>query len=248
MLKTGSNKTSWDKISSWYDKIVGSEGHYYHRQIIMPNILRLLKLENQMKILDIGCGQGILGKYLPDHDLYWGMDVSESLVKIAKSEDKNLNHRYLTEDATREIKTNEKFDRIVIVLALQNMGKPFKVFQNCSKLLNNDGKLIMVINHPAFRIPKHSNWEKQFRTNDRYMTPLEIPIDSSPYDRKDNQTTYSYHYPISAYSEMLLDNGLVIEKIEEWVSDKKSTGPMAKIEDTARKEFPMFMTIVASKR
>lgn len=240
--------TSWEKVSQWYNEIVGSEGHYYHRQVIMPNVLRLLKLESHMKVLDLGCGQGILGKYLMEHDLYWGLDSSESLVKIAQKEDKNLKHRYITEDATSEIKTNEKFDRIVMILALQNMKKPFKVFQNCFKLLNNGGKIIMVINHPAFRIPKHSNWNLQNRTSDLYMSSIEIPIDSSPFDRKDNQTTYSYHYPISAYSEMIFDNGMVIEKIEEWISDKKSTGSKAVIEDTARKEFPMFMTLVVSKR
>jgi hypothetical protein len=46
---------------------------------------------------------------------------------------------------------------------------------------------------------------------------------------------------------MLLENGLVIEKIEEWISPKKSTGKMAKIEDTARAEFPLFMALIIKK-
>ena len=46
---------------------------------------------------------------------------------------------------------------------------------------------------------------------------------------------------------MLFDNGFCIENIEEWISDKKSTGSKAYIEDKARKEFPLFMTIVARK-
>jgi len=243
--------TSWEKISKWYNEIVGSEGHYYHRQVIMPNVLRLLKLDNQMKVLDMGCGQGILGKYLIEHDKYWGLDLSDNLIKIAQKEDKNLNHRYLVEDATREIKTNERFDRIVMILSLQNMKKPFGVFQNCAKLLNAGGKIIMVLNHPAFRIPKKCDWKeidgKQYRMEESYMSSMEIPIDSSPHDRKDNQTTFSYHFSISAYSEMLFDNGMVIEKIEEWISDKKSTGSKALMEDKARKEFPLFMAIVARK-
>jgi hypothetical protein len=47
---------------------------------------------------------------------------------------------------------------------------------------------------------------------------------------------------------MLHDNGFVIEKIEEWVSDKKSEGGMAAVEDKARAEFPLFMTIVACRK
>jgi hypothetical protein len=46
-------------------------------------------------------------------------------------------------------------------------------------------------------------------------------------------------------SQMLFDGGFLIEKIEEWISDKKSEGGMAKIEDKARKEIPLFMAILA---
>jgi hypothetical protein len=46
---------------------------------------------------------------------------------------------------------------------------------------------------------------------------------------------------------MLIDNGFLIERIEEWVSPKKSEGGMAKVEDSARAEFPLFMAIVARK-
>jgi hypothetical protein len=46
---------------------------------------------------------------------------------------------------------------------------------------------------------------------------------------------------------MLTDNGLIIETIEEWVSNKKSTGAKALMEDKARKEIPLFLTLVAKK-
>ena len=113
---------------------------------------------------------------------------------------------------------------------------------------------MLILNHPSFRIPKHADWEVdrvkkiQYRKVECYMSPLEIPIESSPFDRINNVSTTSFHYPLSAYSEMLFDNGFVIEKIEEWVSPKKSEGGMAEVEDKARKEFPLFMAIVASKR
>jgi hypothetical protein len=35
--------------------------------------------------------------------------------------------------------------------------------------------------------------------------------------------------------------------MEEWCSDKKSEGAAARMEDRARKEFPLFLTILASK-
>lgn len=243
--------TSWGKVAPWYQKIVGADGHFYHREVILPNVLRLLKLKTGEKLIDLGCGQGVLARAIPNDIEYSGFDISPELIKTAISLDKNLKHRYTTIDATHTI-LNQRADKIAIILALQNMKKPFAVIRNCKEMLNLNGKLVVVLNHPAFRIPKHGDWvvkdNSQYRMVDNYMSPLEIPIESSPHDKINNELSYSYHYPLSFYSEILFDNGFVIEKIEEWVSPKKSTGIKAEMEDKARSEIPLFMAIVASKR
>lgn len=243
--------TSWGKVAPWYQKIVGIDGHFYHREVIIPNLLRLLNLKSGEKIIDLGCGQGILARSIDKEIEYAGFDISPEMIKTAISLDKNLKHRYTTIDTTHTI-LNQRADKIAIVLALQNMKKPFAVIRNCKEMLNLNGKLVIVLNHPAFRIPKHGDWmvkeNRQFRIVDNYMSPLEIPIESSPHDNQNNQLSFSYHYPLSFYSEILFDNGFVIEKIEEWVSPKKSTGSKAEVEDKARNEIPLFMAIVASKR
>lgn len=243
--------TSWQKVAPWYQKIVGDSGHFYHREVILPNVLRLLNLKSGEKLIDLGCGQGVLARAISIDIEYAGFDVSSEMIKTAISLDKNLKHRYTMIDATHTI-LNQRADKIAIILALQNMKKPFAVIRNCREMLNLNGKLVIVLNHPAFRIPKHGDWiikdNRQFRIVDNYMSPLEIPIESSPYDKKNNEISYSYHYPLSFYSEILFDNGFLIEKIEEWVSPKKSTGSKAEIEGKARAEIPLFMAIVARVR
>lgn len=249
--KNNKTNTSWQKVAPWYKKIVGDSGHFYHREVILPNVLRLLNLKPGEKLIDLGCGQGVLARAISPDIEYAGFDVSSEMIKTAIDLDKNLKHRYTTIDATHTI-LNQRADKIAIILALQNMKKPFAVIRNCKEMLNLNGKLVIVLNHPAFRIPKHGDWKeidgKQFRIIDNYMSPLEIPIESSPYDKKNNELSFSYHYPLSFYSELLFDNGFVIEKIEEWVSPKKSTGSKAEIEDKVRAEIPLFMAIVAGKR
>lgn len=245
--------TSWEKVSGWYTKTVGEKGHYYHREVILPNLLRLINKENPKSVADLGCGQGILGRNLSSINNYVGFDLSETLIREAREMDTSVGHKYVVADISKEIENETSFDIATIVLALQNVKKPFKVLQNISRMLRMNGKVYIVLNHPMFRIPKHSDWKMsqdrkiQYRCVDSYMSPLEIPIDSSPFDKKDNHLSWSYHYPLSAYSEMLQSNGLLIEKIEEWVSNKKSTGSMAKIENKAREEFPLFMLLVAKK-
>lgn len=245
--------TSWQKVGGWYNKLVGEKGHYYHEHVVMPKVLGLMNLKGTESILDLACGQGILSRQIPEKNIYVGVDLAEEMIVTAKGLDKNPNHEYMTGDITKELNLTQKFDWVTIILALQNLENPFGAIKNASNLLKDKGKLLLVINHPCFRIPKNSDWQTdrtkgiQYRKIGSYMSPLKIPIESSPFDKKNNQITWSYHNPLSVYSKMLTDNGLVIENIEEWVSDKKSTGPMAKVEDKARREFPLFMVIVAGK-
>ncbi|HWS49179.1 MAG TPA: class I SAM-dependent methyltransferase [Candidatus Methanoperedens sp.] len=244
------SKTAWKgNIGVWYKKTVGVEGSFYHQNVILPNTLRLLKLMPGEKILDFGCGQGILGRKIENE--YLGVDLSVDLIKEAKNLDRNKKHNYVIGDVCKELKIYGAYDKGVMILALQNVKKPFGAIKNLSKLLKDGGKLVLVLNHPAFRIPKHSDWimndDVQLRSVDSYMSPLEIPIESSPFHKRNNQISYSYHYPISAFSEMLFDNGFLIETIEEWISPKKSVGGKAKIEDRARAEIPLFLAIKATK-
>lgn len=244
--------TSWEKIGDWYNEMVGASGSYYHQHIILPNVIRLLELKKNSKLLDLACGQGVLARAIFADVEYLGLDLAPNLIDEARKMDKNPKHSYGVADITKDLPIrNSGFSHVAIILALQNVKHAFNVIKNAAKHLQTNGRLVIVINHPSFRIPKHSDWtvkeEKQFRMVDNYMSHLEIPIDSSPFDKDNNLKTWSFHYPLSAYSEMLFDNGFLIEKIEEWVSDKKSEGGMAAMEDKARTEFPLFMAIVATK-
>jgi ubiquinone/menaquinone biosynthesis C-methylase UbiE len=245
--------SSWQKVSKWYNKTVGDEGHYYHQHIIMPNLKRILKLNENESLLDLACGQGILERNVDKNIEYVGIDLASNLIREANERKINSSHKFLVADASKDLPINKKdFDTGAIILALQNIKKAFGVIKNFNKHLKKGGQLVIVLNHPVFRIPRHSSWgmdldnKIQYRRIDDYMTPQEIPIVAHP-GKKESEETWSFHYPLSAYSEMLFDNGFCIEKIEEWISDKKSTGSKAKMEDRARKEFPLFMAIIARK-
>lgn len=241
--------TSWEKVHDWYDDIVGAEGHYYHQHIILPRLLPLL--DRPKKILDIGCGQGVLARHLPKGTPYVGIDSSPSLIKKARQLSR---HPFLVQDALEPFTLDQKdFSHAVVILALQNMAAPLPVFQNAAAHLMPQGKLLLVLNHPCFRIPRQSGWiidekkQLQSRRIDRYMTPLEIPIFTRPSQQEGSASSPSYHLSLSAYSQALLKSGFCIDLIEEWCSDKKSTGKAARRENRARQEFPLFLCIVARK-
>lgn len=260
-MKKEFRKTSWQGVASWYNKITEhGQGHYYHQHVVIPGVLRLLNLipnsPNTPKLLDLACGNGVLANSLPKDVEYNGIDIAPSLINEAKRRDKNPKHKYIIADITKPLTSlnPQSFTHATIILALQNIQNPKRVFENASKFLKQNSKLIIVLNHPAFRIPRQSSWgvdesrKLQYRRIDKYMSPMNIPVLMNPGDRN-SKTTMSYHFPISAYSKMLKDTGFVIEGIEEWTSDKESeVGKTAKMENRSRSEIPLFMAIVATKR
>lgn len=245
--------TSWQKVSKWYGGLVGEKGHFFHQTVVIPNCLRLLELNGKTKILDVACGQGVLARSLDKNISYLGVDKATNLIVEAKKRNKNSNHKYVVADATRKLPLTEKFERATIILALQNIKEPQKVIENISLVLEKGGKFLIVLNHPSFRIPRQSSWgeEKenklQYRKVNRYMSSLEIPINAHP-GTENSAVTWSYHHPLEDYSKYLWEAGFLIEKIEEWTSQKQSVGKKAKQENRAREEFPMFMAILAVKK
>lgn len=252
--------TSWQGVAKWYHQSVGADGHYYHQQVVIPNLKKHLKVHPGEKVLDLACGQGVISHYLPKASDYTGVDLSKDLINYAKQQQKQLSPtqtHFIHSDITKKLPLNhDEFDWALVILALQNVKYPDQVFANANRHLKNNGQLLLVLNHPCFRIPRQSGWgidEKtklQYRKINRYLTPMDIPIDMNPGRREkhDQQMlTMSYHYPLSYYFEELSKNGFVVEALEEWTSDKKSQGKMKKMEDRARQEFPLFLFIKAKK-
>jgi len=250
--------TSWQNVSNWYDKLVGSDGHYYHQHVVIPGLLRLLDLNTQSSLVDIGCGQGILSRSVPRLSKYLGIDRSGSLIEAAKKINKNSEYSFITKDATKPIVTAQPvFSHAAIVLALQNMEHPEGAIQNAASYLVPGGKLVIVLNHPAFRIPRQSGWgidektKQQYRWMNRYASALKIPITMNPGQKNlgsGEQITWSFHRSLQDYVQLLAAAGFVITGLEEWSSDKESKGKAAKMENRSRKEFPLFLTLVAELR
>lgn len=247
-------KPTWDSSERWYTGCVGEKGHYYHQSVVLPSSLRLLNLKGKGALLDLGCGQGVLARQLPKDVEYWGVDLSKNLIQSAKKLTQKPNAHFLTADATETIPVEKTdFDWACLMLSLQNMEHPFGAIRTAARHLKTGGKLLIVLNHPCFRIPRQTHWgideaaKLQYRKVQSYLSPQKIPIQTNPGKGEQSSVTYSYHFPLSSYCSWLNKEGFRIETMEEWISDKKSEGAKAKMEDRARKEIPLFLAILCSR-
>jgi SAM-dependent methyltransferase len=255
--------TSWEDGAKWYSSLVGDSGHYYHTHVIFPRLKELIQisttsLKGPFSMLDLACGSGALLSLLPNDWNYSGVDASKSLIEASKKRLKSFKGKkadFICADITKPIKglKSHLFSHAAIILAVQNLKDPLGAFKTASSHLEKGAPFYIVLNHPCFRIPRQSHWEidesknLQYRRIDRYLSPLEIPLQIHP-GKKNTKSLAAFHYSLSDIFAALVQAGFYIEGFEEWVSNKTSSGKAAKRENRARKEFPLFCCIVAVKR
>ena len=245
--------TSWGGVAEWYDNHLETDKDSYQEKVISPALIRLLDIKKGMRVLDLACGQGFFSrKFAEKGASVTGADIGEELIAVAKKRSPNIPF-YATPAHKLGFAQGETFDAVVIVLAIQNIGNMLEVFKEAGRVLKPGGRMILVMNHPAFRIPRRSSWgfseaeKKQYRRIDGYLSESMVPIVMHPGQAK-SESTISYHRSLQDYSKALVKAGFAITRLEEWISHKKSqTGPRQEAEDTARKEIPLFLMLEVKK-
>ena len=243
------------KSTAWKEVVWGG----YQKDVILPNIIRLISIKKSEAVLDLGCGTGSFSReFAAKGAKVIGVDVSSALIEAAqKIPAANVSYKAASADNLSFIKSGS-VDKITIILALQNIDNVDKVFKECARVLKAGGKMLVVLNHPAFRVPKESSWGwdpaaegVQYRRVDRYLSESKEKIQMHPSTGsgqvpRPEDYTISFHRPLQFYFKLLRNSGFCIGRLEEWISNKKSEpGPRSKAEDVARKEIPLFLFLEA---
>ncbi len=249
--------TGWGEVASWYDDLLETGGNY-QKEVILPDLLQILSIKKGERVLDLACGQGFFARAWKHAGAeVIGVDISHELIDIAKNYEKGqsgLMVEYFAAPSHKlDFLADKSIDKISLVLALQNIEKVNETFAECARVLKPGGSLAIVLNHPAFRIPKESHWgfddkaEIQYRRIDKYMTEFKVSINMTP---GGDQATFtsSFHRPLQFYFKALKGTGFAVRTVHELISNKISQpGKRALAENQARKEIPMFLALEAVK-
>ena len=238
-------KTSWGSVASWYDKHL--EGpDTYHTKVILPNLSRLMDIKKGQTVLDLACGQGFFSKAFAEAGAdVTGIDISPELIIKAKERAPQIRFTVSPADDLSSVETGSQ-DTVTLILAVQNIAEVKGVFAEVRRVLKQTGTFFIVMNHPAFRIPKRSSWEwdqqgKEYRRIDAYLSESRETIIMNPGGAK-KENTISFHRSLQYYSKLLQAAGFATIRIEEWISHRKSEkGPRSAEEDRTRKEIPLFL-------
>ncbi len=246
------NETSWGKVADWYDNLLETDADSYQRQVILPNLLRLVEPKAGQRILDLACGTGFFARELAKSGAeVVGVDISAELINLAKKQESQGISYFISPAHELSMLPSASVDAVTNILAIQNIAEVKQVFAEVKRVLKPGTKFIIVMNHPAFRLPKNSSWgwdeerQIQYRRLDRYMSEMKTGINMHP-GKGEVAMTVSFHRPLQYYFKLLVNAGLTVTRLEEWSSHKTSErGPRQRAEDVARKEFPLFLCLEA---
>ena len=156
---TSINKKEIDKFSKIADEWWDPEGKFkpLHKfnptriKYIKENIINNFKLKNKsrplsgIKILDIGCGGGLLSEQMSRMGAnVTGIDASDKNIKIAKlhSKKNKLKINYLC-SSPEKLKIEKKFDVILNMEIVEHVEDIDFFLKSCSKLLKKNGLMFV---------------------------------------------------------------------------------------------------------
>ena len=151
-------KIIWEKqFSSGAWDYLESKDEVQHYQTI---IKFYDQQKNKKSILDIGCGKGVLYKYLKENSSlpgieYMGIDLSENAISAVRQQFPGIDFQQLDFESGS---IEKKFDIIIFNESLYYFPLPLKILDKCySQNLNDNGVFIISM----FNYPGHDEiWKK----------------------------------------------------------------------------------------
>jgi 2-polyprenyl-3-methyl-5-hydroxy-6-metoxy-1,4-benzoquinol methylase len=207
----------YDDIAEWYDGYLSENTPY--QEVVLPTLLKFVGNVQGQRICDLGCGQGWLTRELARKGAQMtGIDLSDQLLTIARQyeEREPLGIVYRQGDAQRvEAFAEGEFDGCMCIWSLVDIPDLQAVFQSMRRLLKPGGWLIFAIAHPCFEAP-NARW---ITLDDETRARAVHTYDSETFWKSERggvrTRVGAYHRTLSAYLNMLVNDGFVFEQMWE---------------------------------
>lgn len=133
---------------SWDERCI------YNREKI-HTLLSLVGIKKQSRLLDVGCGTGVLESFLLEYEpeVIVAVDLSDEMIKHAKSNYQHPKITFICKDAmTLE---EGKYDYIFIHNAFPHFEDGLACIKKMKEYLDRDGKLVICHSHSRTWINDH---------------------------------------------------------------------------------------------
>lgn len=132
--------------TKYYDSTVESPpatmDQYYSEVAHRIIVERIQRYGNNLKILDIGCGEGLLGSFLLTNNDVHGVEIYKE--KVERCLSKGIKAKLIKDDVPLPY-TESSFDVITCCEVLEHLLNPFSMVKETSRLLKKGGLLIITV-------------------------------------------------------------------------------------------------------
>jgi SAM-dependent methyltransferase len=237
-------RQGWESEAGNWARFARTPGHdHSHNDINLPALMELLPPPGSLT-LDLGCGEGRLGRALRSlgHRVV-GIDASPTLVHLAAThEDPGL---ALVADAAELPFADGSFDLVVAYMSLHDIDRMPQAVTEISRVLARGGHLCLAIVHPLSSAGSFHGRE----ANAPFVITASY-LDCSPVtwvaDRDGiTMTFHSEHRPLESYTGALEAAGMLIEAMRE----VRPPGKLIEQDPSERRwlRVPLFLHIRAVK-
>ncbi|MBK8022099.1 MAG: methyltransferase domain-containing protein [Chloroflexi bacterium] len=229
----------WDQKAEFWDKLHGDDGNTFHRRLISPSVERLLELRTGERILDIGCGSGVLARRLAALGArITAVDFSEGLLERARARGQSAGEpiQYRVVDATDEDELRALgeglFDAAVSTMALMDMSSITPLYRAARALVKPGGRLVVATAHPVINSSNPLVFSEReetaqgtvIRRGVRLTSYLDVPPFKAIGAADDPAPHTYYHRPLHQLLGEAFAAGWVLDALEEPAFDPEDAG------------------------
>ncbi|HSX41004.1 MAG TPA: class I SAM-dependent methyltransferase [Candidatus Saccharimonadales bacterium] len=191
-----------------------------------PHVFELLGDLKGKSVVDIGCGDGYVSRYVATHGAFKtiGIDVKESVVQEAKKleEKEKLGIEYYVGSATKLSMVDDKSMDLalsILVYVHFNSEEMDEATKEAARVLKPNGVFLLAVPHPLIYIAKPKTHWVTF-TDEQKVNYFKDKVAHLILHRPDEGKTEIQAIPVathtlSEYFNNLLENNFIIEKILE---------------------------------
>ena len=207
----------WDIVAKSRDNQIRSGQDISYDKVLTPIILQLAQGKSFQRVLDVGCGSGVLSERIACHtQTVVGVDPSQESIALAKASNlRPINTEYASESIENFSKRYEEelFDIAIANMVLQDASDLTAVLNSVGEVLRRGGALVCTITHPCFW-PTYWGYGRYEWFEYGKEIAIDAPFRISSVAEPVGRTTH-FHRPLSQYMSTLRDTGFQLDSLVE---------------------------------
>ncbi len=201
--------SAWEQNAEFWDDYMGDNSNNFHRDVVRPDVEKMLAVNKEDIILDIACGNGNFSQRMAKQGAkVIAFDYSPKMIELAKKRRQDVSDKvnfYVCDACNYEellkLKQKTPFTKAVSNMAIMDISEIKPLFTAVYDMLIADGVFVFATHHPCFTYE-----------NKDYFTPCinkGVAIEGQPVLQN------YYHRSISEIFNVAFDAGFVVDGFSE---------------------------------